>query len=456
MGETVSMFSPSFNGSVKVEARPERTSSDGGAVLLREGLERSGVMNWLGGVLEDPRNPNLTVHSLTSQLRSVVLQRAQGWEDQADIDVLRQDPVFAIASSDARGTTPLEADRASQPTLSRMFALAARDGNRARLHEGLMRFSGWRLRSENRGRPYRQLTLDVDGLPIEVFGHQPESAYSGYAGARIYSPLIASIAETGDLLDARLRRGNSGSAEDADHWIPQLVHAMRSQRLCRDVLVRMDAGFTGDPTLCALEAEKVRYLGRLRNNRALDRLAEPFLSRPPGRRPHEPREWAHDLIYQANEWDEARRVVLVVQESPDDLFLRHFWLVTNLPPERYSPEAVLARYRRRGKAEAHMGELKSVLSPHLSCTCRGASTVQQVFARNEINLLLSLYAYQVMHTARRILEQRTKEGWSLQRFRERVLKVATTVRVHARQIQIGVAHTAAQYWQLLFHALCRT
>ena len=48
MGEVLPMFMPSFNRSLVIEARPERLSSDAGAVLLRELLQRSGIIRgWL-------------------------------------------------------------------------------------------------------------------------------------------------------------------------------------------------------------------------------------------------------------------------------------------------------------------------------------------------------------------------------------------------------------------------
>ena len=50
MGETLSLFTTSFNRSLAVEARPERLSRDAGAVLLREILERTGIIAWLGVV----------------------------------------------------------------------------------------------------------------------------------------------------------------------------------------------------------------------------------------------------------------------------------------------------------------------------------------------------------------------------------------------------------------------
>ena len=52
----------------------------------------------------------------------------------------------------------------------------------------------------------------------------------------------------------------------------------------------------------------------------------------------------------------------------------------------------MALYRKRGSAEAHMGEVKSALDVHLSSTDRGVSNVQDVMACNEVSLLLSLYA----------------------------------------------------------------
>lgn len=309
------------------------------------------------------------------------------------------------------------------------------DDNIDTLHEGLLRLAIWRLRSLYSGKRPKHLTLDIDGLPIEVFGHQGGSAFNRYAGARIYSPLIASIAETGDMLGGLLREGNVGPAEDADTWIPHLVQRM-AEGLNLDVAqIRV-----------RLDARDIAYLGRLKSNSVLQAKAEPYLTRPPGRPPETPREWCHDLEYQAESWASPRRVVLVVQENPDDLLFHAFFLVTNLNKLDYPPETVLALYRKRGKAEAHMGELKSALNVHLSSTDRGASTVQDVMARNQVNLLLSLCAYQVLHGLRCLIEGQTQQGWSLIRLREQLLKVAATITVHARQITLRLGAAAKRWW----------
>jgi len=62
----------------------------------------------------------------------------------------------------------------------------------------------------------------------------------------------------------------------------------------------------------------------------LDRLAEPHMVRPVGRRPATLWTWLRELHYQAESRDQPRRVVLVVKERADDLLLDRFFLVTSL------------------------------------------------------------------------------------------------------------------------------
>ena len=452
MGESLSTWTPSCNSSVRVELSGQRTTSDSGALLLREALDNSGVIEALEDNLVDLRNPLRVRHSLASQLRTLVLQRAMGWIDLSDTDSLRRDRLWQLACSDARGTMPLAQDRPSQATLSRLLTCLGRNDNIDVVHEGLLRLVLWRLTSLKNGERPRQLTLDIDGLPIEVHGHQGGSAYHGLYGARIYSPLVASLAETGDMVGGLLREGNAGPAENADTWIPHLVKRL-NESTGAQVRVRIDAGFTDNATLEALEDREIEYLGRLRSHTGLQKLAAPLLKRPPGRPPEQPREWCHDLAYQAGSWPAPRRVVLVVQERPDDLLLHAFFLVTNLGKFDWPPEKILALYRKRGSAEAHMGEVKSALDVHLSSTDRGASTVQDVMARNEVSLLLSLYAYQVLHGLRCLLERQTRQGWSLSRMREQVLKVAATLRLHARRITVHLGAAADKWWPTLLKGL---
>ena len=451
MGETISTWKPTCNSSVSVQISNRQTSSDGGALLLREVLDRSGVIERLDQQLLDPRDPTRVVHSLSSQLRTLLIQRAQGWEDLSDTATLSGDPVFKLACSDQRSTTPLQQFRPSQPTLSRLLNTLSTKNNMQVFHDGLMDLALWRLSSMRGGKPLPSITLDVDGLPIETFGSQTGTAFNRYVGCKHYSPLVASIAETGDLVGGLLREGNVGPALQADTWIPQLVERFRQAGT--QVRVRIDAGFTGNPTLAALDKAKIEYVGRIASNPVLERMAEPYLKRPVGRPTHELREWYYEFNYKARRWSKARRIILVVCERPGELFLHHFFLVSSLDWKDWDPERIVKLYRKRGKAEGHMGELKDTLNVHLSSTCRGASTVQQVMGRNQVSLLLSLYAYQMMHSVRALAEGVTQQSWSLRKVREQILKTAAMVTVHARKVAIQLGRSASKWWPSLLRNL---
>ena len=167
--------------------------------------------------MTDSRRQADVVHDLPSLLRTAVLLAAQGWRDHDDADALRLDPAMRLACSSSAGLTPLvvEPGLASQPTLSRFTAIIAQADNLKVLHDGVLELTARGLRAENGGRKRLRVTLDVDSLPVEVHGHQPKAEWNGHYNARIYHPLITSIAETGDMLDGRLRPGNIGTGDGA-------------------------------------------------------------------------------------------------------------------------------------------------------------------------------------------------------------------------------------------------
>jgi len=138
--------------------------------------------------------------------------------------------------------SPLKAAPPSQPILARLLGTLATKSNRAVLHEAVLRLAGHRK---------RRLTRDVAG-------YQAGSAYNGHLGGRVYDPLIASIAETGNPLDAPLREGKAHPAAEAMQWIPAIVDQAR-KLLCQVGLARMDAGFTDNATLSALEERDDPY-----------------------------------------------------------------------------------------------------------------------------------------------------------------------------------------------------
>src|SRR5689334_2675870 len=152
------------------------------------------------------------------------------------------------------------------------------------LQNAVAEMAGRRLRAMRRGHRLRQVTIDIDGLPIEVHGNQPKAAYNGHYHQQMYHPIVASSAETGDMLDARLRAGDAHTAEGALDFVLDLVSRVE-MTLCQVALVRMGAGFPGEPLLAGLEANRTPYVARIKTNNALDRLAAAHLARSAGRAP---------------------------------------------------------------------------------------------------------------------------------------------------------------------------
>lgn len=480
MGEDLSRIRAKFNGSLRVEARPERLTGEAGGMILREVAERLGLLQWLTERLSDPRDPELITHPLSELLATTLVLMGLGWRDRDDADSLRDDPLLRLAVSERRGLGPLETrprqqdvplsknpekpdGLASQPTLSRLVRDLSTEPNRAVLRGALVETAARRIKAGRDGHRMRYVTLDVDSLPIEVHGHQPGSEYNGHYHARIYHPLMCSIAETGDLLDAKLRPGNAHTAEGGLAFILPLIEMVEA-RLCQVASVRFDAGFPEDQLLSALEQRRRAYVARIKNNPVLDRMAQPYLVRPVGRPPLEPRTWLYEMSYQAEPWSCARRVVLVVQERPDELLLHHFWLLTNWTKEQMDAEALLSLYRERGTAEGHQGELMSVLEPALSSSPRTKRHYRghppkkvypqaDSFAHNEVLLLLNMLTYNLLHAARVLLEAGTGVGFSIKRLRERVLRIPARLLLHGRRAVLVIADTAAAFWQRLWKRL---
>jgi hypothetical protein len=473
-------FRVEFNGSLRIEGRPERLTSDAGVVVLREVMGRVGIIQWLGERLVDPRKPEFLTHPLSELMRTSLLLLGQGWRDQDDADALRNDAALRLAVSDRRGTGPLETRKrddgeplsknpavpdglASQPTLSRLIGMLSTPHNRSVLRLALLEMAARRVRAGRGGHRQRYLTIDVDSLPIEVHGEQPGSEYNGHYHCRVYHPLIASIGETGDLLDVELREGTAHTAAGGIDFVLPLLDDVERE-LCQVAAVRIDAGFPEENILSALEGRGTPYVARVKNNAVLNRMAEPFLKRPVGRPPKEPRTWFYEQTYQAKSWSRPRRVVLVTLERPGQLFLDHFWLITNWSAEQMDGPALLETYRERGTAEGHMGELMDVLRPALSSSARPKSHYRgekispparpiDAFAHNEVILLLNALAYNIAHAGRVLLETATGEGWSLRRFRERVLRVAARVVVHGRRAILILGEDSTKLWHKLWSKL---
>lgn len=457
-------FETSFNRSVKVRARDQRLSSNGGVLLLREADERLGLIESVSSQLVDPRRADRIRYHLDELLRERVFSLALGYNAEDEVDLLAHDPAMRIATWNRPGEQVLEERMASQPTQSRLTdILTMFKTNLEAVRRALPDSVERHLRASGQDRSVMHATLDIDSFPIEVHGSQEGGAYNGYYKKKIYHPIVAGFAPNGDydsrrlgdgFIHAVLRAGNVHTANGAVRFIREAVS--RASRFARKVDVRLDAGYTVEKVLDTLTDDGIRFIGRLKKNDVLERLAQPFLKRPIGRPPSEGYEKVIELgQYKAKTWRHSQRLILVVVDQPDpktgqlELFPRHFFLVTNwTTAERPGSRDLLAHYRRRGTFEDRLGELSQAITPHLS---------SPGFAENEMNLMLSLLAYNLLSILRGELESGSKagNGWDVARLQRTILKTAVRVAKSGRRLFVDVALAAVPLWNRLFERMQR-
>jgi len=87
-------FEVHYSKQVVVEFDGEQTSSDGGALLLREVDRRLGLSDRLAGCFADQRDQRRVEHSVEEMLRQRVYSLALGYEDLNDQEHLRKDPML--------------------------------------------------------------------------------------------------------------------------------------------------------------------------------------------------------------------------------------------------------------------------------------------------------------------------------------------------------------------------
>lgn len=459
------LFEPSFNRAVKVCASDDRITSDAGFLLLREADHRLGLTEWLAQRLFDPRRQDLIRYQLVELLRERLYALAQGYSAQDDADRLAHDPAMKLAAWDRPGEQTLEERLASQPTQSRLIDLLTRTaGNRAALRDALSEACQRHLRATGGDHAARKVTLDIDSFPILVHGRQPGAAYNGHYQETVYHPVVASYSVAGKydsmqeghrlgngFVHALLRQGQVHTAQGVKRFLQEVVRKARG--LGHVVDFRIDAGYTDGATLDFLTDAKLRFLGRLKSNPVLDRLAAPHLGRPVGRPPKGGYEEVIELgMHQAESWKHPQRLLLVIVDRPDpktgqlNLLPDYFFLVAGWKVEELDGPAALEHYRQRGTFEDRLGEFQQAIRPHLS---------HDDFQANEALLRLSLLAFNLASTLRIEYEAAAGSCFDLGRFQRDVLKAGGRVVKGAHRLKLYVARVVAPFWERLIACLNR-
>src|SRR3954463_8086035 len=88
-----------------------------------------------------------------------------------------------------------------------------------------------------------RLVVDVDSFVGEVHGRAKQGAAFGYTRVRGYHPLLATRADTGEVLHIRLRKGSANTSRGMLRFADELIARVERAGATGPKLMRADSGF---------------------------------------------------------------------------------------------------------------------------------------------------------------------------------------------------------------------
>ena len=358
--------------SLGVEFDDERLVANAGLMLTSTLSERLGIARLVDETVDLGERPGSAWPG--RKVLSLVHAIAAGADSIDDCDVLRAGRTEAVLGHRAMAPSTLG-------TFLRSFTFGhVRQLDRV-LGEALRR--AW---TAGGGPDAGRLVIDIDSFIGEVHGYQKQGAGFGYTGERGYHPILATRSGTGEVLHARLRRGQAGSGRGALRFCQELIARVRRAGAKGEILLRGDSGFWNKKVTAYLAERGCRYsLGVTMHKVVVERIAQiPEQAWQPVA--DYPDAGICELAETTLGSDRlvVRRVHLHAQDEQTELFSywRHFAFITN----RSEPVEVVDReHRQHAEVELVIRDLKDQALAHFPSgrfAANGAWTALACLAHN--------------------------------------------------------------------------
>jgi len=342
-----------------------------------------------------------------------IYQTCAGYFTDDVSDELSNDPVFTTCLGKSR--------LASQPTISR-FGSRLDEITLEQLHKITCDL---RKRIYSIAHPPRVL-LDLDSTLLPTYGKQEGEAFNYHYSAHGYHPLVCYDGFTGDLLKIELRKGSTYSSTGVQNFLQPLLDEYLSQYPDIQLFLRGDSGFATPELYTQAESNGCSYAIRLKGNRLLQEKAfhlEEEVTAKVALHPDRFIELYGEFSYQAGSWDYSRRVICKIEKRPEELFVRHTFIVTNMA---LSPQEIVKFYCNRGRMENFIKESKnefgfSAMSSHSMLV-------------NSNRLQICMLAYNLFNWFRRLCLPEKMKKFRADTIRLKLLKIAGKLVNSARSI----------------------
>ena len=103
------------------------------------------------------------------------------------------------------------------------------------------------------------MTVDLDSTIEEVHGYAKQGAAFGHTRQRGYHPLVATRAETGEVLHCRQRTGKANTARGSVRFLDELVARVHRAGAAGELTLRADSGFWSKKFIKACVRHKMRF-----------------------------------------------------------------------------------------------------------------------------------------------------------------------------------------------------
>jgi hypothetical protein len=333
---------------IVVEPQQAQLTSDAGLLPIRQLDEQLGLTAQFAAALDDPRNPESSIHSLLQMVRMRVYGILADYPDQNDHDVLRHDPLFKLLA----GRSPEDRALASQPTLSRFEnAVSVRSLRRLEdvfIDQFIASFAT----------PPKHLTFDIDVFDDPTHGQQQLTFFHGYYDQYQYLPRVVTCEENDLVAMVCLLFGTAHAALGIEDDLPYLVRRLREVWPDVHIHLRADSGFAVPKTYLLLESLGVDYTLGLAMNAVLKRRSDELLAEAVRnyQETGQPQRLFTAFDYQAASWPEPRWTIIKAEAHAQGTNRRA--VVTNRPGSRVLPQATYDEYTERGESENRNKELK--------------------------------------------------------------------------------------------------
>lgn len=103
------------------------------------------------------------------------------------------------------------------------------------------------------------VVVDIDSTVCEVHGVHKQGAAYGYTHVLGYHPLIATVADGGEVIHARMRKGSANTGRGAERFVRETIGRLRRAGVTGKIVLRADSGFWSADVIAACRDHDVTF-----------------------------------------------------------------------------------------------------------------------------------------------------------------------------------------------------